>query len=204
MTRFLDLNKVNKRLHPDELNEDEMASGSEPDDNDEGGGDNVQPPSRRQRTTYNMIPQGEPSFKEAMDQMQQQLDRERQQDQDDELYEPSLAPITPADIFAEHPEFPGQAQPPVLPAPADPALLAPDPVPQPPAMINIDEPEPNQEPSTMATAPNTPMDTALLPANPFGVTSTNMNLYEPATAPDFRQRRRQMDQHAGNLAVWPI
>ena len=30
VTRFLDLNKINKRHHPDDLNEDEIASGSEP------------------------------------------------------------------------------------------------------------------------------------------------------------------------------
>ena len=40
VTRFLDLDKANKRHHPDELNDDEMASGSEPDD-DEGGGDDL-------------------------------------------------------------------------------------------------------------------------------------------------------------------
>ena len=34
LTRFLDLNKVNKRHHPDDFNEDEIASGSEPDEDD--------------------------------------------------------------------------------------------------------------------------------------------------------------------------
>ena len=204
VTRFLDLDKVNKRHHPDELNEDEMASGSEPDD-DEGGGDDLQqPPSRRQRTTYDMIPQDEPSFEEAMDQMQQQLDRERQQNQDDELYEPSLAPTSPANTPAEHPEFPGQARPPVLPAPADPALLAPDPVLQPPAPINVDEPEPSREPSIMATAPNTPMNASdPLSVQPSAVTSTDMHLYEPTTAPDFLQRRRQMDRQE-NMQFGPF
>ena len=32
------------------------------------------------------------------------------------------------------------------------------------------------------------------PADPFSVTSSNLHLYEPATAPHFRQRRQQMDQ----------
>ena len=190
MTRFLDLDKVNKRHHPDELNDDEMASGSEPDD-DAGGGDDLQPPSRRQRTTYDMIPQDEPSFEEAMDQMQQQLDRERQQNQDDELYEPSLAPTSPADTPAEHPEFLAKHN--LLFYLHHYWLLIQ--FHNPSALINIDEPEPNREPSTMATAPNTPMDTAdPPPLQPPAVTSTDMNLYEPATAPDFLQRRRQMDR----------
>ena len=48
VSRFLDLNKVNKRQHADDFNEDDMASGTEPDDDD---ADKMQPPTRRQRTT---------------------------------------------------------------------------------------------------------------------------------------------------------
>ena len=71
---------------------------------------------------------------------------------DDEL---SMAPTSPADTPAEHPEFPGQARHDALPGPADPALLAPPEALLPgnhSDVINIDEPEPSREPSIMATA----------------------------------------------------
>ena len=65
VTRFLDLNKINKRHHPDDLNEDEIASGSEPDDD----ADDMQPPARRQRTTYTTVPEDEPTFEEVIAEM---------------------------------------------------------------------------------------------------------------------------------------
>eukprot|EP00435_Cladocopium_sp_Y103_P009830 s2820_g2.t1 len=118
-------------------------------------------------------------------------------EQADEL---SMAPTSPADTPAEDPEFPGQARHAALPAPAAPALPQPVQVPphepQPPTVITVDEPEPNQEPATMATAPTTP-DAPMTTSIPgtSSITSTSLNLYEPAAADDFRQRRLRMDQH---------
>jgi hypothetical protein len=90
----------------------------------------MQPPARRQRTTYDMAPQRELTLEEIEEQM-------------DQSCEPSLAPTSPTDTPAEHPEFPGQARPAALPGQA---------------VIAIDEADPNQGPPTMATAPSTPAD----------------------------------------------
>ena len=119
--------------------------------------------------------------------------RELGLEDEDEL---SMAPTSPADTPAEHPEFPGQAQPAVLPAPAVPALPPPDQVPQGDNVvpINVDEDEPGQEPATLPTLPPTPDDAPAPAPDPFGLTSTSSALYEPAQE-DFRTRRLRMDQH---------
>ena len=80
VTRFLDLNKINKRQHPDDLNEDEIASGSDAGDD----GDDGQPPPRRQRTTYDTTTAPpELSLEEIAQQMEQ-----------DDTF--SMAPTSPA------------------------------------------------------------------------------------------------------------
>ena len=86
VTRFLDLNKINKRHHPDDLNEDEIASGSEPDDD----ADDMQPPTRRQRTTYTTVPEDELTFEEVIAEIDRQL--EGQPDGTDSI---SMAPTSP-------------------------------------------------------------------------------------------------------------
>ena len=183
VTRFLDLNKINRRRRLEDFNEDDIASGSEAGDDD---ADDLQPPTTRQRTSYDTTAQRpELSLDEAI--------RELGLEDEDEL---SMAPTSPADTPAEHPEFPGQAQPAVLPAPAVPALPPPDQVPQGDNVvpINVDEDEPGQEPATLPTLPPTPDDASAPAPDPFGLTSTSSALYEPAQE-DFRTRRLRMDQH---------
>ena len=87
---------------------------------------------------------------------------------EDEL---SMAPTSPADTPAEHPEFPGQARPAVLPAPAVPALPPPDQVPQGDhaVPIHVDESEPGQEPATLPTLPPTPDDASAPASDPFDI-----------------------------------
>ena len=175
VTRFLDLNKINKRQHPDDLNEDEIASGSDAGDD----GDDGQPPPRRQRTTYDTTTAPpELSLEEIAQQMEQ-----------DDTF--SMAPTSPADTPAEHPEFPGQAQPAAALAP----LPLPEQVPHDdqPVQITIDEPEPSQEPPSLPTAPPTPAVAQQSAPNQPGVSSTDMQLYEPEET--FQQRRLRLDQH---------
>ena len=127
--------------------------GSGPDDDD---ADDMQPPTRRQRTTMGATTsQPELTLEETAELMERGALLEPGDD-DDEL---SMAPTSPADTPAEHPEFPGQARHDALPGPADPALLAPPEVPLPgnsSDIINIDEPEPSREPSIHGNSPATP------------------------------------------------
>ena len=136
----------------------------------------------------------------SLEEIAEQMERS-----DDEL---SMAPTSPRRLTlqppAEDPEFPGQARPAVLPGPADPALLAPAEVLPPdgqPPIIHLDEPELAREPSIMATAPATPANALALEATMPDVTSTDLNLYEPAATMDFRQRRQQMDRRPSNLPL---
>lgn len=128
VTRFLDLNKINRRRRLEDFNEDDIASGSEAGDDD---ADDLQPPTTRQRTSYDTTAQ-RPEL--SLDEIIQEMGL----GDEDEL---SMAPTSPADTPAEHPEFPGQARPAVLPAPAVPALPPPDQVPQGDNVvpINVDE-----------------------------------------------------------------
>ena len=54
VTRFLDLNKINRRRRLEDFNEDDIASGSEAGDDD---ADDLQPPTTRQRTSYDTTAQ---------------------------------------------------------------------------------------------------------------------------------------------------
>ena len=183
VTRFLDLNKINRRRRLEDFNEDDIASGSEAGDDD---ADDLQPPTTRQRTSYDTTAQ-RPEL--SLDEIIQEMGL----GDEDEL---SMAPTSPADTPAEHPEFPGQARPAVLPAPAVPALPPPDQVPQGDhaVPIHVDESEPGQEPATLPTLPPTPDDASAPAPDPFGLTSTSSALYEPVQE-DFRTRRLRMDRH---------
>lgn len=62
-----------------------------------------------------------------------------------------------------------------------------------PVQIIIDEPEPSQEPPSLPTAPPMPAVAQQPAPNQPGVSSTDMQLYEPEET--FQQRRLRLDQH---------
>ena len=160
LTRFLDLNKVNKRHYPDDFNEDEIASGSEPDEDDAVmtcsllQGDSAPPmtwprneslPWRRLKSRW--ISPASPAWL-------QRLQRTRLLS--------TLSSLVKHDL-----------------------------------LLYLDK---RWSPLTRLTPTKglrlwqqlqvrQLMQYVAPPADPFGVTSSNLHLYEPATAPHFRQRR---------------
>ncbi len=178
VTRYLDLERVNKR-NIEDVDDDEEADG------EEEIGEIPQPPVRRQRLGN-----------ERSGSMDLDLDLEFDDDGPrptsqprDDTYSPSLAPVQepPDDVLI----------PEVLPnddldtIPTEPGEETP---------LNSNETEPGLEPSIPPSVPDTPSSTTrsrshhgAAPAVPT-LDPSMASLYEPATAEDFAARRLRFDR----------
>ena len=177
VTRYLDLERVNKR-NIDDVDEDEEAEGEEDDD------DVPQPPLRRQRLDDGVGQSG------ALD-----LDfgDDGHHDEQEDDYTPSIAP---ADL-----EDPTPSPDAVLPINVDTDDV--DTIPTEPGEntpLNSSQPEPGHEPSIPPSVPDSPSSTTRSrshhgePTPLLALDPEIASLYEPAGPEDFAARRLRFDR----------